>query len=253
MPRHHLNLEDALPVQTPALQLVTRSVADIVRRRAMGAVYGLAGLGKTFATEAAVENVDIPVHWIRPLKRSTMRMVADSLLFELTGFEHRGPLPRLTRTLTDVLAERLRLIVVDEAQRLNEECIEYLRHLHDDPMTDFALLLVGGNDCWRVISRHPMVASRVVRRVEFKPLTTQQVLQLIPTYHPLYRDIDPELLLFVDDHFAHGNFRDWASFTAAAVDLCAEFAVPLTEEVARNVFGLGLYAGETAPRERLAS
>jgi hypothetical protein len=32
------------------------------------------------------------------------------------------------------------LRVVDEAQRLKRECIEYLRHVHDHPDTRYALL-----------------------------------------------------------------------------------------------------------------
>ena len=48
-----------------------------------------------------------------------------------------------------------------------------------------------------------------------------------------------DLLLFVDDHFAHGNLRDWASFTATAVDLCqATGADQLDEQIARNAFAL---------------
>jgi type II secretory pathway predicted ATPase ExeA len=246
--RHFLNLEGAAVVKTEPLRLVSRVVKDVIRRRAMGAVYGVAGLGKTFATEAAVRDLDIPVHWVRPLKRSTMKMVGDALLLEVTGVEYKETLSRLTRNAITVLAETLRLIVIDEAQRLNEECLEYLRHLHDEPQTQFGLLLVGGNRCWEVISRHPMVESRCVRRVEFKPLTTNQVLRLIPQYHPLYHAADPELLLLIDDCFAHGNFRNWASFTAAAMDLMAEFgALELNEEIVRNVFAL--YGGDVGGAE----
>jgi type II secretory pathway predicted ATPase ExeA len=242
-PHHFLKIEGASVVQTEPLRLVSRVVKDVIHRRAMGAVYGVAGLGKTFATETAAANLEIPVHWVRPLKRSTMKMVGDAILYEVTGVEHKESLPRLTRSAIRVLSETLRLIVIDEAQRLNEECIEYLRHLHDDPSTDFGLLLVGGNRCWEVISKHPMVESRCVRRVEFQPLTTNQVLTLIPLYHSLYADLDRELLLLIDDCFAHGNFRNWASFTAAASDLMAEFDLPkLNEGIARNVFGL--YGGD---------
>ena len=50
--------------------------------------------------------------------------------------------------------------MIDEAQRLNGDCIELLRHLHDHPHTRFALLYVGGDGCWEVLSREPMLASR---------------------------------------------------------------------------------------------
>jgi len=115
-----------------------------------------------------------------------------------------------------------RLVVVDEAQWLNRECIEYLRHLHDEPSTRFALLLVGGDGCWEVLSREPMLRSRIYRRVRFGAMSAQTVLAVIPGYHAIYRDVAPELLLLIDDRYAHGSFREWASFTLGAQALCRE-------------------------------
>ena len=46
----------------------------------------------------------------------------------------------------------------------------------------------------------------------------------------------------VDDRYAHGCFREWASFTHSALTLCHEQnATVLTESVARAV--LELHAG----------
>src|SRR4051795_6202926 len=90
-----------------------------------------------------------------------------------------------------------RLVVIDEAQRLNRECIQYIRHLHDDPATRFGLLLVGGDGCWQVLSRAAVLLSRLYRRVTFTPLSARDVLEVMPRYHPLYRDSDPELLLTI--------------------------------------------------------
>jgi hypothetical protein len=51
--------------------------------------------------------------------------------------------------------------------------------------------------------------------------------------------VEAELLLFVDDHFAHGNLRDWAAFTATAVGLCQTIGTDrLDERIARNAFAL---------------
>lgn len=38
-----------------------------------------------------------------------------------------------------------------------------------------AILLVGGNGCWEVLSREPMLASRICRRVRFGPLPAPKV------------------------------------------------------------------------------
>jgi hypothetical protein len=106
-------------------------------------------------------------------------------------------------------------------------------------MTTFALLLVGGDGCWEVLSREPMLRSRIYRRVVFRPLNRRQVLSMVRQYHQVYRDIADELVDFIDDNFAHGNFRNWAAFTRSAQDLCQRTGrLTVDEAIARNVFAL---------------
>jgi len=59
--------------------------------------------------------------------------------------------------------------------RLASECIEFLRYLHDHPRIRFALILVGGDGCWEVLAREPMLRSRIFRRVNITSLTGEQV------------------------------------------------------------------------------
>jgi DNA transposition AAA+ family ATPase len=114
-----------------------------------------------------------------------------------------------------------------------------LRYLHDNRATRFALVLVGGDGTWAVLSREPMLASRVYRRVRFRPLTRTDVLGAIPAYHPIYADVDSQLIGLVDDHFAHGNMRNWAAFTQSALGLLLETGRDrIDEQVVRNVFAL---------------
>jgi DNA transposition AAA+ family ATPase len=149
-----------------------------------------------------------------------MRLVADRLLHALTGSPCRGTRFAMTDQLLNRLAERRRLIMIGEAQNLTRDCFEYLRHLHDDPATRFALLFDGGDGCWEVLAREPMLRSRIYRRVAFTPLTDHDVLELIPTYHPIYHDADPELLLLIDDSATNGRLRSWAAFTHTAARIC---------------------------------
>lgn len=240
MSRHFLDLEDARTIPTEHLLLTRRAVLDLTEARAMGAVHGDAGLGKTFAVEEAVGGVDVPVCWASFPSRPTMRLVAVELVEALTeapaGERHRF---HLTGKLVELLGERERLIVVDEAQRLNRECIEYLRHLHDHPVTRFGLLLVGGDGCWQVLSREPMLRSRMYRRVVFKALAGPDLLAGIRGYHPMYEGVPDDLVLFIDDYFGHGNLRNWASFTHSAAALCRRLQrTAVDEDLARNVFAL---------------
>ena len=64
------------------------------------------------------------------------------------------------------------------------------------------------------------------------------VLRVIPGFHPLYKGVDPELLALIDDHFAHGFFRDWATFTHTAQRICQQHDRTLDEPIARAVFAL---------------
>ena len=250
MVRHFLDVEGAATLPTESLLMVERAVSDLIGAQAMGTVHGPAGLGKTYAVEQTLTRATagglvgrVPC-WVKFPSRPTMRLVAAALLAELT----RVPTGRGNRfVLTEQLVEQLaappggggRVVVVDEAQNLNTECIEYLRYLHDHQSTRFALLLVGGDGTWKVLSREPMLRSRIYRRVSVEPLTPAEVCRLLPTYHPLYDGVDPELLLLIDDHFAHGNLRHWAAFTRTAAELCAATgAERVDESVARNAFTL---------------
>jgi hypothetical protein len=72
----------------------------------------------------------------------------------------------------------------------------------------------------------------------------------MPRLHPVYAAVAPELVLFVDEHFAHGNLHDWAAFTATAAELCqAAGRGRIDEAIARNAFALhgGARAGAVTP------
>ncbi len=252
MARHFLNLEDAATVPTEAFlltHLTHHAVTDLHEADALGVVHGEVGLGKPFAVDDALTACDAAqACTVSFASRPSMRVIALGLLQALT----RTACTELnrfqaTQQLLEELGQRRRMLVIDEAQRLNRECIEYLRHLYDHPATTFALLLVGGDGCWEVLSREPMLRSRVYRRVTFRPLTNQDVLGMIGGYHPIYHGVPDELVLFVDDHFGHGNFRNWAAFTHSAQALCRRAGRQrLDEDVARNVFAL--HGGGVATR-----
>ena len=242
MSSHYLNLEGARTINTAWFKLTQLAIAEIAEELAMGAFHGDAGLGKTFSVRyaaAALARADMECTWVEFPEKPTMRRLTAGILRAVTGVEHRGERYRLITDLGHVLAERPRLLIVDEAQRLNRDCIETLRHLHDDPGTCFALALVGGNDCWDVLSRYPMLRSRIFARVAFEAMKFDEVLQIIPKFHGIYEHADPKLLALIDDHCTHGNFRNWASFTKRAAKLCATQKTPtITEPVARSTMAL---------------
>ena len=239
--RHFLDLPGASTVMTDSLALTVRAVGDVARHRALGVVHGPAGVGKTFAVERAVEALggDWEPVWLSFPARPTMRLIATEMLAALGGSHSQHDRFKMTRLLKAELALAPRLIVVDEAQNLNRECIEFLRHLSEDPRRRGAILLVGGDGCWEVLSREPMLRSRVYRRVAFTPLAQAEVLRAIRGFHAIYAGASDDLIRFIDDCCGHGNFRNWASFTLSALDLCAELGRSrLDEQLSRNAFAL---------------
>ncbi|MGA2929934.1 MAG: ATP-binding protein [Solirubrobacteraceae bacterium] len=224
MTRHHLGLQGAAVLATRHLLLTGQAVADVIDSEAMGAIVGPAGLGKTFAIADARESRSEPVVALSFEARPTMRLVADRLLHALTGAPGTGTRFAMTAQLLDRLAERRRLVVIGEAQNLTRDCFEYLRHLHDDPATRFALIFDGGDGAWEVLAREPMLRSRIYRRVAFTALSDSDVLALIPAYHPIYTGIDAELLLLINDKAANGRMRSWAAFTHTAAKICGKIA-----------------------------
>ena len=243
MGRHFLDL-DAGVVRTVDYALCQRAVRDVIGAGAMGVIHGQAGAGKTFAVEDAVAASGETAVFLAFAARPTMRGIAEELCARLFDFD---PARTDQKSLTRLLRARLDvdpvLIVVDEAQRLNRECFEFLRYLDDPAERGLGgtahrspMLLVGGDQAWGVLASDPMLRSRVYRRVQCRRLRPEQVVAWMPGFHPLYRDTPAELLSFVDHHCGHGLFRNWAVFTRTVLEVLDGAA--LTKEAAANAFTL---------------
>lgn len=247
MPTHFLGLKGAATLGTGQFNLAGRVIDDLIKNCAVGVIHGPAGTGKTFAVNFHLEALrDVGDERVVTCSLAfpsepTMLRVAMELTRAITGVAPPNTRSRfqLINTLIGLLAGPRRLVVIDEAQRLNGACIEMIRHLHDHHQTSFALLYVGGDGCWEVLSREPMLRSRVFRRLPFKPVAREQVPALMRGYHPIYAETDEELLLDVDDAYAHGTLRDWAVFTHTAAELCREAKLTgLNAEVTANAYML---------------
>lgn len=61
-----------------------------------------------------------------------------------------------------------------------------------------------------MLSREPMLSSRVYVWQEVRRMTPEQVLRVIPA---VWQNTDPDLISFADAHARHGNLRSWAKLT----------------------------------------
>ncbi|MEJ1202573.1 MULTISPECIES: ATP-binding protein [unclassified Streptomyces] len=194
------DLPDASVVTTRALLTARENITDTVAARAMMCIHGGAGFGKTLAVNTCLRELE-PGEDVRKITfraRPTARAVRYELFtaLDLAGEPPRHP-SEFDRLLKTALAERPRTFLVDEAQWLNGEAFEYFRYRlphRAAPRTDAFLPDL------HLAALHPPHPS--------------EVLDVIPLFHPIWADADPDDIAFADSHAAHGNFRAWAQLTA---------------------------------------
>lgn len=209
---HYRRLEDARAVGTLAALETEEFLTETVKEGSILCIHGHVGLGKTFSVHTA----------LRQLASDTVRLVFDeaprkSELLEALwrALALPGPMESTATTkrlIRQNLTDQPRVVLVDEVQNLNFPTLEYLRILWDQTATP--LVLVGSGKTRQKVFDHPALHSRVEQWQQFKPLTLAEVLNSIPTYHPVWDGVSDETLAFVDDTFAHGVFRNWAKVTA---------------------------------------
>jgi hypothetical protein len=225
-PPQFLGLRGASLLRTPFWVLGREGLLDAVRCRAITAVTGPRGTGKTFLLDSVEPECGLPVTRLEPHDGPTMLSITDQLLEALTGEIPRGTRHRKVRPLLDALRTP-RVVMFDEAQRMNRGCLDHLRSLHDSRDTNFALVLAGGEGCWAVLGKEPQLRRRIWRPTFFKILSPEEIRTLLPRYHPIW-DTDPHVLDLIDSHFSHGVLGNWAAITATATMCRANPTQPVT-------------------------
>ncbi|MGW7081703.1 ATP-binding protein [Streptomyces sp. NPDC054866] len=85
--------------------------------------------------------------------------------------------------LKAALATHPRTLVLDEAQWLCRDQLEYVRYLWDDPYTQLAVIFVGGEGCHATLGGEPMLFSRIFIWQGFSRLPLDGVLDVVPLCH----------------------------------------------------------------------
>lgn len=217
----YFELTDARPVKTPSYLLARQAIKDAAEEGAIALIYGEAGTGKSFAARHAVAAVrsrlEIEcIEWTAP-HQARKEDVVKALLKQVTGRPFEGTRFPLTERLEDELAQSKRLIWVEEAQNLNKSCMQVLRGVWDEPKTEFGFVFSGGHGCFDVLASDRMLMSRIARRCRFAPMKTDEVIEAIPEWHPLWRG--RAKLVRVADGRCRGNWRKWSLLTSTCLSI----------------------------------
>jgi hypothetical protein len=247
MEPHFLNLRGARLVKTPYWLLGRQAMQETVEARAIASITGPPGTGKSFLLCSVAPDLKLPFVRVEFDHRPTMLSITSYLLFKLTGERPRGSKHDLIEPLVTELGRFPRVLLVDEAQRLNRECLDHLRMLHDHIDTDFALILAGGQGCWEVLGKDPQLRRRIYRPVFFRPLTPDEVLALIPELHPIWRRVSDSYITLIDVEFAGGLLGNWAAITHTLQALVNTADGPIGEPTIKTaLFKHGIIDDEAA-------
>ncbi|MFD7015189.1 AAA family ATPase [Streptomyces sp. NPDC059161] len=211
---HFMRLPGAQVVSTRALLMVRENIRAAIEARAMICIYGQAGRGKSLAVNTSLRELAPKLtRRIQFRARPSTRDLRHEL-FHALGLQGRPPAHAIEfdRMLRGAL-EETHVLVCDEAQWLSKMCFEYLRYLWDDISSDLTIVFTGGDGCFEMLQSEPMLESRVYAWQEIEPMPLEEVLTVVPAFHPVWADADPDLIAMCDDEAAHGNFRAWAKIT----------------------------------------
>lgn len=186
--------EDHLPAGQPVIETKNvrrcrsfmRLITDPERRSpTMGVITGLAGVGKTIATQYYLDSLAPHAQTALPtavkvkvMPRSTPRALAKTILDSLLEKSRGSNIYEMADEAAAAIERNyINLLVVDEADRLNEDSFEVLRHLFDK--TGCRIVLVGLPNILSIIERHQKFSSRVGLRMPFVPLELKEVLDTV--------------------------------------------------------------------------
>jgi DNA transposition AAA+ family ATPase len=150
-------------------------LCEELRASAMGielaAAVGPAGRGKSTAAERTV-TMNPDIIYILYKEADTYLDLLREIFFVLTGSR-----PRFKQACFEIIlnemAQRRRVIVVDDADRMNSKCLNGLRNIHD--ICRVPVLLVGEEKLTANLARERRLISRTRQVLQFDPVSQADV------------------------------------------------------------------------------
>lgn len=133
----------------------------------MGLVHGVKGLGKTTAAIYYAGQEENRAIYTRAKRSWTDSWMLEEVLVELGVAPRRGDKAKFD-DLVSALVVSPRLVIVDETNLVNAQCLETLRAIHD--LTANPILLVGHEGIQKELMRFGPLYDRIIYKSELKPL-----------------------------------------------------------------------------------
>ncbi|WP_435220559.1 AAA family ATPase [Streptomyces sp. Tue6028] len=214
-PAHHLNLPGARTVITHAVRAAVHALDQALRQQSMMCLSADPGVGKTYTLHIlGNQRPTLPTLHVLPRPQARPDDLRRSL-YQALNLPGNPPLDAgiCDDYLRHSLMQPARLLAVDEAHQLSASCIEYLRYLHDDPAVQVTILLLASQPRLKALRSQQTLVTRVTTWHYLAPLDAEEILTVLPTFHPLWQDVPDTTISRLDSLWAHGNFRRWAALT----------------------------------------
>jgi hypothetical protein len=218
---HFISVPGMRHVPTRATQLNEMNLRIAIDTARVMCVHGGVGLGKSVAVRNNLRFLAPEDAFYFDLGPQLTLCQARLKVAELLGLPDGTKDKDVDSFIREVLKGRQCVLVFDEVQNLHAQFIEYVRNLWDDTTNRLTVVLIG-TDSRRRLGRLLATFSRIYPLQPFSPLLPDEVLTVMPQYHPEWAKVGRADLLWVDQACCHGNFRRWATSTYALTRALAE-------------------------------
>ncbi len=191
-------------IQTVNYQRLTAMCDDLLSVALgveMAAVVAPAGRGKTIAAERLFSQNPQTVYILYQEDWSYTALLRE-IVFRLCGTRPRSR-ERCVEMIQNDLATKRRVIMIDEADRMNLKCLNVIRNLHD--ICKNPIMLIGEEDLKAKLMRERRLTSRVRSVLDFEPATQADI--TVFYMQAIGQRITPEQTSKLLRH-SHGDFRN---------------------------------------------
>lgn len=189
---------------------------------------GPPGTGKTTTVRHIANKLDRPFVIATMSDKPTPHELLRYIYRGVTGKEpgERARFNLQTETLR-AIKDWGGVLLVDELQRTAANSLMELTWLYEESFHAFGLV-VAGSGVLTAVKQHPQLATRILGKWEFKPLTGEALISTVTALDPRFAATLKGCINRHDRNFCRGNLRDWIRTLKWARNL--KLDGPLTDE-----------------------